>query len=300
MRICENGRIPACIVNATRCHFLPANASSFNRMILMTLLKLVQSARAGTVIRIGLAIMTLGCASYRGTSVMADPGAEAHAGRWWMVPSFPLVRQDKSNDCGAAALAAVMRYWGYSATPASIEAEIGRDGNRLRAGDMAAYARTKGLHSYVCFGTVTDVLYEIRRGRPVIVGLGKPFAEKKALSHYQVVVGYEPEKKQGYSKFRFGCTVAAHNQKGDCGSAPSGEYKSAQRICVSAAAPMPRGTALTGCQTSGSRTIDASGSEPRLPLATTQKPSKAGCCKRLLNETAPGAVAQRSGSVDVD
>jgi hypothetical protein len=60
---------------------------------------------------------------------------------------------------------------------------------------MANYARKFGLHSYVFYGTMTDVAHELRRGRPVIVGLGKSFEEKKALSHYEVVVGYEPDKK---------------------------------------------------------------------------------------------------------
>jgi hypothetical protein len=40
------------------------------------------------------------------------------------------------------------------------------------------------------------VVHELERGRPVIVGLGKMIEEKKALSHYEVVVGYEPTKKQ--------------------------------------------------------------------------------------------------------
>ena len=61
---------------------------------------------------------------------------------------------------------------------------------------MANYVCAKGLHSYVFFGTMADVVHEVQRGRPVIVGLGKSYAEKKALSHYEVVVGYEPDKKQ--------------------------------------------------------------------------------------------------------
>jgi len=145
--------------------------------------------------RFGLAILSLGCASYTGTARQVDPYAAARAGKWWMVPSFPRVMQDTNNDCGAAALAAVMRFWGYSATPESIERDLGRTENRLHAGDMVSYSRSLGLHSYVFYGTMTDIAHELRRGRPVIVGLGKPYAEKKALSHYEVVVGYEPEKK---------------------------------------------------------------------------------------------------------
>jgi hypothetical protein len=87
-----------------------------------------------------------------------------------------------------------MRYWGYSTSPEAIEADLGAANSRLKAGDMVEYARKKGLHSYVFYGTMTDVVHELRQGRPVIVGLGKPLQKDKALAHYEVVVGYEPDK----------------------------------------------------------------------------------------------------------
>ncbi len=111
-----------------------------------------------------------------------------------MVPAFPLVRQEKSADCGAAALAAVLRFWGHPATPGSVEAAIGGADARLLAGDMVGYARKRGLHSYVFFGNIADIVHELERGRPVIVGLGKAFEAEKALAHYEVVVGYQPKR----------------------------------------------------------------------------------------------------------
>ena len=155
----------------------------------------VCKARLATVLRIGLAVMTLGCASYSGSAKPANPAAVTQEGTWWMVPGFPLVQQEQSSDCGAAALAAVLQFWGYPTTAKAVEASIGHE-DRLRAADMVAYARGKGLRSYAFFGTLTDVVHEVRRGRPVIVGLGKAVAEKQALSHYEVVVGYEPQQKR--------------------------------------------------------------------------------------------------------
>lgn len=113
-----------------------------------------------------------------------------------MVKDFPLVMQQKTDDCGVAALIAVLRYWGYDASPSSIAASLGQSEGRLRAADIVTYARSKGLHSYVFNGTMTDVVHELRRGRPVIVGLGKSIDDKKALSHFEVVVGYEPQQKR--------------------------------------------------------------------------------------------------------
>jgi hypothetical protein len=57
----------------------------------------------------------LACASYQGTSVSVQPSVVARDGDWTMVRGFPLVLQDKGNDCGAAALAALLSSWFVSA-----------------------------------------------------------------------------------------------------------------------------------------------------------------------------------------
>jgi len=152
--------------------------------------------KAYGLVLVAIAVLTFGCASYRGTATSAQPSVVAQEGHWTMVRNFPYVPQANQSDCGAAALAAVLRFWGHPATPQSIEAALGAEDNRLKAGDMEAYARSLGMRSYVFFGTMKDVVHELEQGRPVIVGLGKMVEEKKALSHYQVVVGYEPNKKQ--------------------------------------------------------------------------------------------------------
>jgi len=61
----------------------------------------------------------------------------------------------------------------------------------------------------------------------------------------------------------------------------------------------PNGPAIThqNATTGASRKMKA---KPRLAPAFTEPEALAVRCKRELNETAPGAVAQRSGSVDVD
>ena len=140
-------------------------------------------------------VASVGCSAYRGTARTAEPARLAREGDWTMVENFPLVRQVDSDDCGGAALAAVLRFWGHSATPESVEKAVGGKNRRLRAGDMAAHARELGLRAYVFNGTMNDVVYELQQGRPIIVGLGKEIATKKVLAHYEVVVGYEPQKR---------------------------------------------------------------------------------------------------------
>jgi ABC-type bacteriocin/lantibiotic exporter with double-glycine peptidase domain len=142
-----------------------------------------------------LAALSLGCSAYRTTAKEAQPSRLVREGNWVVVPRFPLVLQPGTKDCGAAALSSVVRYWGRAATPEAIEGFTGHSNERLRAGDLERFARASGLSSYVFYGTMTDVVYELQRGRPVIVGLGKVIEPKKALAHYEVVVGYEPKKK---------------------------------------------------------------------------------------------------------
>ena len=143
-----------------------------------------------------VAVPSLGCAGYQGTAKEAQPDQIAREGKWVIVPSFPRVLQQSNHDCGAAALAAVLSFWGHPTTPDRIVAATGHAGQRLSASDLEGYARSRGLSSYVFFGTMADIVYELSRGRPVIVGLGKPYADDKALAHYEVVIGYEPHKQQ--------------------------------------------------------------------------------------------------------
>jgi ABC-type bacteriocin/lantibiotic exporter with double-glycine peptidase domain len=153
------------------------------------------AARAAELALMAVATLSLGCASYSGTASTVQPSAVSQDGQWIMVPHFPLVLQDTTHDCGAAALSSVMRFWGYPVSSRAIEESLGRKDARLSAGDIETYARRAGLSSYVFFGTMKDVVHELRAGRPVIVGLGKKYEEGKAVSHYEVVVGYEPKKK---------------------------------------------------------------------------------------------------------
>jgi len=141
-------------------------------------------------------VPSAGCASYAGTAKSAEPEALARQGNWLMVRGVPLVRQETRDDCGAAALSSVLRFWGRDATPAAIEARIGQENRRLKAGDIVAYARNEGLRSYVFFGSLADIRYELEQGRPVLVGLGKALDSKRAVLHYEVVIGYEPKQER--------------------------------------------------------------------------------------------------------
>jgi ABC-type bacteriocin/lantibiotic exporter with double-glycine peptidase domain len=145
---------------------------------------------------VAIAALSLGCASYKGSSHETQPSTVVHEGGWVIVPHFPLVMQESSHDCGAASLSAVLGFWGRPSTPSQISEASGRAGQRLAAGDLEQYAKSHGFASFVFYGTMKDVAYELDHGRPVIVGLGKPYQGNKAVAHYEVVVGYSRDKRQ--------------------------------------------------------------------------------------------------------
>lgn len=135
-----------------------------------------------------VALTAGGC--YRGSAHDAELSAIRNDSGWVRV-EVPLVRQSGSKDCGAAALAAVLGYWGRPVEAHEIDRATGRSaGRRVSAGQLASYAKERGLSAFVFYGDFADLAHELDRGRPVIVGVAKQYAAKKALAHYEVVVGY--------------------------------------------------------------------------------------------------------------
>jgi len=138
----------------------------------------------------GLALITLGC--YRGSARDATPAAIA-SDPAWIVVNVPEVRQQGSSDCGAAALASVLGYWGRPTSLATIERAVETNGGGATAAELERFARAQGLFAYVFYGDFSDLEHELRAGRPVIVGVVKPYSPGHGLSHYEVVTGYEPQ-----------------------------------------------------------------------------------------------------------
>src|SRR5215831_4564637 len=80
---------------------------------------------------LAVSALSLGCASYKGSSHQAQPSAVVREGGWVIVPHFPLVMQEGNHDCGAASLSAVLGFWGHPATPGEIASASGGSGERL-------------------------------------------------------------------------------------------------------------------------------------------------------------------------
>jgi ABC-type bacteriocin/lantibiotic exporter with double-glycine peptidase domain len=153
---------------------------------------------------IAFAIAASGC--YAGSARDVSPRRMSDVARdpsWRLVSGVPFVAQSSDRDCGPAALSMVLAFHGVPVTPAELAGTATGSGpsavpdeQGVRAGVLRDVARAKGLEAFVVSGTLVDLLDQISRGRPVLVGLAKPLLGGRALTHYEVVVGLNREKKK--------------------------------------------------------------------------------------------------------
>jgi ABC-type bacteriocin/lantibiotic exporter with double-glycine peptidase domain len=132
----------------------------------------------------------LACSSCYTGSARTVSSADIGAGEGWtLVRGVPFVHQRSQRDCGAAVLAMVLRYWGVPVAAQEVIAAYPQLAERgLRAGELRDFARRRGLHAYLIEAEPADLVTELERGRPLIVGLAKPYG-REAVAHYEVVVG---------------------------------------------------------------------------------------------------------------
>ncbi|HEY8925882.1 MAG TPA: C39 family peptidase [Polyangia bacterium] len=144
----------------------------------------------GLIVAAGVALA--GC--YHGTARSVSPAELRAQPGWVLVPGVPDVRQVSVRDCGPAALAMVLQRWGVpGSSRAEIEKALPPDtaATGAAAGTLRDLARSRGLKAFLISGRVEDLIHEVGAGRPVLVGLVQRYG-KEALSHYEVVVGYNP------------------------------------------------------------------------------------------------------------
>ena len=113
-----------------------------------------------------------------------------------MIESVPTVRQVVREDCGAAALAMVLGYWGRAAAADEIMIAYPPVPERgIKAAALRAFARKQGLQAFVIQGERGDLEREIHRHRPVLVGVMKRYLFR-SYPHYEVVVGINRERQR--------------------------------------------------------------------------------------------------------
>jgi ABC-type bacteriocin/lantibiotic exporter with double-glycine peptidase domain len=132
-------------------------------------------------------LVASGCASYSGGARPVDPSRISSEAGWIKAAATPDIRQRGLLDCGPAALAMVAGRWQVqiAMTDPAIAAPA-KHGVRL--GDLRSAARAHGLNAFAITADHATLDHELRAGRPILVGLLRPYSRTAAVSHYEVVV----------------------------------------------------------------------------------------------------------------
>jgi ABC-type bacteriocin/lantibiotic exporter with double-glycine peptidase domain len=151
------------------------------------------SRRTTVAVALVAAAALAACAPrYVGDARRIEP-AQVTRGQGWTVASAPAVQQQDANDCGAAALAMVVARWRPALDLTAIRARVPQHPDGHRLGDLRDLARAVGLRAFAIQGDREVLHHELGLGRPVMIGLYRPYTDKRARSHYEVVVGIHPD-----------------------------------------------------------------------------------------------------------
>jgi ABC-type bacteriocin/lantibiotic exporter with double-glycine peptidase domain len=145
--------------------------------------------RSGARAALALLLTSLlgsGCARVTLDAVRADVAA----GHGHLIATVPFIAQE-AYQCGPAALAMVLRYWGAAADAD----EIGRalylpSARGVLNLELEFQARRRGFRTQAFEGTLDRAKTELRRGRPLIVfqDLGRG---PVSVPHFAVLLGYD-------------------------------------------------------------------------------------------------------------
>jgi len=147
----------------------------------------VQLRIATHALRLTVLFALAGC--YQGTARTVSPSDLGRDRGWVLVEGLRPIRQSSDRDCGAAALAAMLRHWAVASTPGEILRAVPIEpGHGIAIGALRDYARQKGLSAFVIQGELADLIKEVGLNRPVLVGLVQHHGSS-ALAHFEVVAG---------------------------------------------------------------------------------------------------------------
>ena len=113
----------------------------------------------------------------------------------------PYVKADSEDMMGPAALAMVLRYYGYEVSLEDIAKEIKQDENeKIMLSDLARYAKKRGFKTIPCCGTIMAIKDSIANDIPVIVMVKDTLLPVFGKERFLVIYGYDDEKEALYAR----------------------------------------------------------------------------------------------------
>ncbi|NNN04841.1 MAG: hypothetical protein HKL90_02975 [Elusimicrobia bacterium] len=106
---------------------------------------------------------------------------------------------DRSDQCGPAAMAGVLRYWGKPVDMPSLKHEIYRGplGGSLTV-DLFLAAQAHGMTARLVDGGLKQVEEELNAGHPLVAYIAQGFAFLP-VGHFMVLTGYDPQRRGFYA-----------------------------------------------------------------------------------------------------
>jgi ABC-type bacteriocin/lantibiotic exporter with double-glycine peptidase domain len=133
-----------------------------------------------------VSLLLCSCSAYMGSATTLSSEAFREEPGWVAVRGVKALRQKDAHDCGPTALRMVLDYWQPERAGEPLPG-LPLD-RQASATELRDAARARGLSAFVVEGEPEDLVRELEKGRPLIVGVAKPTA-KDAVAHFEVVVG---------------------------------------------------------------------------------------------------------------
>lgn len=137
-----------------------------------------------------LIVFSSACSIYSGNATTLKANEVRREPGWVYVENVPEMRQAHELDCGPTALAMVLGFYGAPDRKELITA-LPKE-QRTSVKELRDLARRRGYKAFVVEGKAEDLVFELKHGRPVIVGVAKPTVAGH-VAHYEVVVGVHRE-----------------------------------------------------------------------------------------------------------
>jgi ABC-type bacteriocin/lantibiotic exporter with double-glycine peptidase domain len=153
------------------------------------------SRRAILLAVAAVGVATAGC--YRGSARTVSLAEVSREPGWTLVPNVHVIHQESEHECGVAALAMVFDHWGVHDATGDLRQRLPVTSERgIQARHLREVARARGFRAYLVSGVEADLVNEVRAQRPVLVGLVQRYGGDKALTHYEVVVGINEQRRR--------------------------------------------------------------------------------------------------------